>query len=240
MLLFQKGLINFLLVASFLLIQIATSANDNNSSENSYNPPAAKRIKQKRTVGSGSRGLCKSPFPKGALTLLVPESKVVHYTTLSRPSFYLYANATSEVPLIFNIIIPNAPTVDNPITEKTVTISQPGIYKIELPTGIELETEQIYFWQIGIPCKDNLEQIDQVLKAAVQKVPVSAELANQIEDPNLFEKKAQQLAALGIWYDALNLAVTEAFSSKGTNYLQELVREIGVDLQNSYLLSSKL
>ena len=234
---FKKGLIiNILLVANFMTMAMATPARGNNSSKNSYNPPPAKRIKQKRTVGSGSRGLCQRLFPKGSLTLLVPEPKVVHYTTLSRPSFYLYARATSDIPLVFNLIIPD-PTVDNPIAEKNVTISRTGLYKLELPADVELEAERIYFWQIGIPCENDLEQTDQVLKAAVQKIPVSAELAIQLKENTLPLKKARQLANWGICYDAFSLAVEQAQGSSSTHLVRQLVEEIGVDLETNYLSS---
>ncbi len=169
--------------------------------------------------------------------MLVPESRVVHYTTRSQPSFYLYAQETSNIPLKFNLVIPD-PTAKNPIAEGTLVIEQTGLYELKLPADVKLETGQIYLLQVGIPCSNEPEQIDQVLRAAVQKVPVSAQLSTQLELANSPLEKAQSYASSGIWYDAISLGIKQAqTSSESTNYVQQLIQEVGISLERRYFSS---
>ena len=226
-----------LVLSSFFLFPIPTEAHTNSS--RNYNSPSRK-IAQRRTVASGSRSLsCQTLFPKNSLTLLVPEEEVVHYTVSSSPSFYVYAQTASTVPLIFNLVIPD-PTANNPVIERTLVIEQPGLHEIKLPPEIELETDVVYFWQIGIPCSNNPQEIDQVIKAAVQKVRVDTILAHQLELANSPLEKAQIYSSSGIWYDSLNFALKQAqSSSRSVDYVQKLGQEIGIDLEIKYLSGSK-
>ena len=232
------GLITrFLVLSSFFLVPISHLAQA--SLLGDYNPRPPENIDQRTTVGSGSRSLsCQKLFPKNSLTLLVPKEEVVHYTVSSSPSFYLYAQASETVPLIFNLVIPD-PTANNPILEGTLVIEQPGLHEIKLPAEVELETGQIYLWQIGIPCKNNPQEIDQVIKAAVKKVRIDPELAHQLELADSPLPKAQIYASSGIWYDAFSLAAQKAVvSATAANYVQKLGQEAGIKLKNTYFSSS--
>ena len=205
-----------------------------------YNPPTtSESIDQRTTVGSGTRSLsCQKLFKKGSLTLLVPPEEIVHHTVSSHPSFYLYAQATSTVPLKFSLVIPE-PTAKNPIVEGTLVIERPGVYQIQLPAEVELETGQVYLWRIGIPCGDNPQKIEQVIKAAVKRVPVSAQLSTQLELANSPLEKAQSYASSGIWYDAFSLAVKQAqYSSESVDYVRKLGQEVvGINLETQFFSS---
>ena len=168
------GLTITVLTFSSLLTLISNLAKANNIFGN-YNPPTTKEVDQTRISGSGSRGLCQNPIPKDSLILLIPEEEIAHQTISSNPSFYFYAKTAPTVPLKFNLIIPE-PNANNPITKKTLKLKQPGLHKIELPSSIELEYDQIYLWQIGIPCSNNTARLSQVLRGAVKRVPLSEEL----------------------------------------------------------------
>ena len=225
-----------LVLSSFFLFLVPTEANTNPS--RNYNSRSPK-IAQRRSVGSGSRSLsCQTLFPKNSLTLLVPEEEVVHYTVSSSPSFYVYAQTASTVPLIFNLVIPD-PTAKNPVIEGTLVIDRPGLHEIKLTPEIELETDVVYFWQIGIPCSNNPQEIDQVIKAAVQKVPVDPKLAHQLQLANSDREKAQIYSSSGIWYDSLSFALKQApSSSKSVDYVLKLGQEIGIDFESKYLSSA--
>ena len=224
-----------LVLSSFFLFPNPTEANTNKPSRN-YKSPPPQKIAQRRSVGSGARSLsCQTLFAKNSLTLLVPQEEVVHYTVSRSPSFYVYAQAESTVPLIFNLVIPD-PTANNPVIERTLTIEQSGLHEIKLPTEIKLETDVVYFWQIGIPCSNNPQEIDQVIKAAVKKVRVDAKLAHQLKLANSPLEEAQIYASSGIWYDSLSFALKQAqSSSKSVDYVQKLGQEIGIDLEVEYL-----
>lgn len=197
----RAALIKILTVSTLCLFSPSTIANDSEWTE-SYESPPPKRVGQRRSVGSGSRSHCQNIFPKGALTLLVPEEKVVHYTTLANPNFYIYAQTTSKIPLEFTLVIPD-PKVDNPIVQKSLTVEEPGVKQIKLPTDFKLKTGQTYLWHIDIPCKNAPQNISQTLKAAIERVPVNALLAEQLEQANSPSEKAEVYVNHGIWYDLL-------------------------------------
>lgn len=194
---------------------------------NDYVPRNPQReIDQRRTSGSGLGYGCGNIFPRKSLTLLVPEEEVVYYTTKDNPSFYLYAQAASTVPLKFNLVIPE-PNVNNPIAEKTLVIEQPGLHEIKLPADVKLETDRIYFWQIGIPCKDNPQKMAQVLRAAVKRIPVSVQLTERLKSTDMFLKKAKFYAEEGIWYDALDLSFP--LYQYNSSSLSQLLKSMGVE-----------
>ena len=147
----KKGLLTRVLTLSSVFLGPIATVADANNLLGSYNPPPPEKVDQRRTLGSGSRSNCQSPLVKDSLTLLVPSEAVVHYTSSNNPSLYFYAQTASTVPLIFNLVIPE-PNNDNPIVEETLVIEQPGIQQIKLPAEVELETNQVYLWQIGLPC----------------------------------------------------------------------------------------
>ena len=226
-----------LTLSSFFLFPIPAIANTNTNKSRNYNPPSSEKIDQRRTVGSGSRSHCQSPLVKDSLTLLVPSEEVVHYTTSSNPSFYVYAKTSVTVPLRFDLVIPE-PINDNPLVEKILPISRPGVYQIKLPTQVKLETERVYVWQIGIPCSNNPQQINQVLQAAVKRVPVSDQLAHRLQLADSPLEEAQIYASSGIWYDALSSADDQdPEPAKSVNYVQILVQEVGIKLETRYLSS---
>ena len=122
-----------------------------------YNASKPDKVSQKRTVGSGSRGgnPCQSSWQKDSLVLLVPEAEVVHLTANSSPSLYFYARIDTKPSTVkFNLVNP-VERSQNPLVQKTITIDKSGIYRIDLEDSIELAPNELYLWQIGIPCENN-------------------------------------------------------------------------------------
>ncbi len=233
------GLLTSFLTSLFLLSPIVTVVNANNllGKENPP-PPEKEKIDQRRTLGSGSRSNCQSTWTKDSLTLLVPDAQVVHQTTKANPSFYFSAQATSTVPLIFNLVIPK-PNADNPLVEKKLVLDKPGIQEIKLPDEVKLETGQVYLWQIGVPCSNDPTTIAQVLKAGVKRVPISEELGNQLTEADSPLEKARIYSSNGIWYDALSWAEQDPDSLASTKYIQKLLEEEKINLELSAISINK-
>ena len=224
-----------LIISSCFLLAAPVIANTKKTNR-SYNPPSSEEIEQKRTVGSGSRSQCSSPFENNTLTLLVPPEEKVHYTTTSNPSLYFYATKSAAIPLKFNLVIPE-PINKNPLIETILLIEHPGIYKINLPNNIKLANNQIYLWQIGIPCNNNPENINQVLQAAIERVKLSDQFNNQLKFTHSSLERAKIYANSGIWYDALNYALQKSRdSSKSVTYAQKLGKEIGITLERNQIV----
>ncbi len=222
----------FFLSFSLLTIAKATNIFDN------YNPPDTKEVDQTRISGSGSRSNCQNPLADNSLILLLPEREIAHQTISSNPSFYLYAKTASEVPFRFNLVIPQ-PNANNPIMEKTLTISQPGVYKIALNSDIQLEYDQIHLWQIGIACSNNTARLSQVLRGAVKRVPISKKLALQLSVTEDSLEQAKIYARNGIWYEALDSALQKQDDPESVNYVHTLLHNEQITLDFT-LISPKI
>ena len=220
---------NLLIVGSFFLsFSLITIAKATNVFD-IYNPPDTEEVDQTRTAGSGSRSNCQNPLADNSLILLLPEQELAHQTISSNPSFYLYAKTAPEVPLRFNLVIPQ-PHANNPIMEETLTIEQPGVYKIALNSDIQLESDQIHLWQIGIACSNNTARLSQVLRGAVKRVPISKKLALQLSVTEDSLEQAKIYARNGIWYEALDSALQKQDDPESVNYVHTLLQNEQINL----------
>ncbi|MDJ0719297.1 MAG: DUF928 domain-containing protein [Prochloraceae cyanobacterium] len=214
----------------FLALFILKPASADGELPNYEPKPSEENVDQRRTISSGSRSICQSPFPKNSVFLLIPETEIAHYTTSSTPELYIYAKKTSKVPLSFRIVIPDI-NADNPKFEKTLLIEKEGFYKIKLPSSFKLEDGRIYLWQIAIPCLNDFTEIDQVLRGAILKVPLTQELRNQLSLAENSLDKARIYAENGIWYDALSSAAKSEQYLKSAKYVEKLLKDVNIDLE---------
>ena len=136
----RKILIN-LSTATFCLIAFSIShqAGASLGEFRSADDGRAKNIEQRRTLGSGTRSQCEITFPPSSITLLVPNTKVAHKTASSQPSFYVQTKVGNKTPLNFTLVDPK---VSKPVVESVITVSKPGIKKIELPNQTKLEQKK--------------------------------------------------------------------------------------------------
>jgi hypothetical protein len=221
---FSRFLIKILYLGfsgTFLLSSIAYAG----SLRYGYNASRPERVSQKRTVGSGSRSgnSCQSSWEKDSLVLLVPEAEVVHLTANSSPSLYFYARIDENPSTVkFNLVNP-VKRSQNPLVQKTITIDKSGIYRIDLEDKIELDTNELYLWQIGIPCENNSDRFQQILRAGIKKIEMSESLKREIESAES-TRKTEIYAEQGLWYDALNSAEGEDF--------QQLITQVNIDFED--------
>ena len=228
-----------LILSSLFLLLISTKTVANSNEPNRiFNPPPpkrVKRIKQNRTIGSGSRSKCNNPLKNKSMTMFVPEMNIVHYTTSSNPSFYL---DIKEIPskntqFLFKLVSPD-PLANNPIVEETFFIEETGIKELKLPPQVELEIGKVYLWLIVVPCANNPEEVAQVLRAAVERLPISWQLSNQLQVADSPENQAQIYAKEGIWYDTLSFSLQESqYSTESINYVKQLGQEVGINLETA-------
>lgn len=170
-------------------------------------------VEQRRTMSSGSRANCKSNLPESSLTLLVPKANVVHHTSSAAPSLFLHSQVASTLPFRFTLVNPQAV---EPVVEQTFSISQPGIKQLELPKSAKLEEGKIYLWYVTIPCQRNTRKYQEVLGAAVKRVPVDAKITRQLQQSSTREETAAVYATHGIWHEALSHAIQQATEGNPT------------------------
>jgi len=153
---------------------------------------------------SGSRTNCSPVLVDNSLSLLVPESKTPHLTVSDSPALYFYLEKSVEQPLLVNLVIP-LPGAKNPIFERKIAANKAGIHKVVIPKTIKLKRDQLYLWQVGIPCQNNPEKISQVLSAGIKKVKLPARQEKLLFKSNNVSQKVSILVGAGIWYDAIDL-----------------------------------
>lgn len=206
----KKILIN-LSTATFCLIAflISHKAGASLGGFRSADDDQAKNIEQRRTLGSGTRSQCEVTFPPNSITLLVPDTQVVHETANSQPSFYVETTVASKTPLNFTLVDPK---VSKPVAENSITVSKPGTKKIELPNQTKLEPNKIYLWYLGIPCRDSSEY-QEILTSSVKFVPASTMVLNKLQSTTGISKIMRIYAENGYWYDALDLSIRNGKSS---------------------------
>ncbi|MDJ0567538.1 MAG: DUF928 domain-containing protein [Pleurocapsa sp. MO_192.B19] len=114
--------------------------------------------------------------------------------------------------------------VPQPIVENSFLITQPGITKIELPKGINLEQGKVYLWYVAIPCDDSKNaQLQEILASSVEFVPVSSKVQADLENVNTDMEIAIIYFENGFWYDALAFSIESS-----SDYLQDLLSSINL------------
>lgn len=167
-------------------------------------PKTEEKVSQKRQSGSGSRTNCSSALSDNSLSLLVPESETPHLTVSDSPALYIYIEKSVEQPLLVNLVIP-LPGVENPIFERKIKANKAGIHKVVIPKTVKLKRDQLYLWQVGIPCQNNPEKISQVLSAGIKKIELPLRQEKLLFKSDNVIQKISILAGAGIWYDAIDL-----------------------------------
>lgn len=180
-----------------------------------------KKIEQRRSIGSGSRSPCQSYLPKDSIILLIPEAKVVHKTSVSRPTLFLKSDVALNSELKFTLVNPQEA---QPIVENTFSIRKPGIKKIELPNSIDLEQGTVYLWYIAISCSEtNNDQYLEVLGSSVEFVPPSTKLQIELKSARNYKETAVIYSENGYWYEALAFSVKD-----NSDYLQIVLSKLNI------------
>lgn len=213
----MKKLISYLTCLTLISALFTNAAVSNVRIGKFKHSKKATKVDQRRVTGTGTRSECQSSVAKDDLELLVPTEKVAHKTLSKSPSLYLYYAADKEINLRFTLVNPKRATT---LDAQTIHLNRKGVTEINLSSEVELQENQVYLWNVVIPCSNNPSLNQEVLRAGVEKIP-----RNQLINRNVNEAKSQRdkvniYAQNGIWYEALQKSLELSDESKCCNYLQ--------------------
>jgi hypothetical protein len=177
-------------------------------------PPVVKNPRSSQ--GSGSRG-CEASLPGDMVTLLIPSTDYVGQTTSGHPTFFWHLSQSSSVPIKFTLVEPG---VAQPLFEKQIDSSKPGIIQLELPKDRpELVTGRTYGWSVTLVCNARRPSANPYFYSWIERVPTTRALEQQLaeiaansnsqtatpssENHSSDRQRASIYAQAGLWYDAL-------------------------------------
>ena len=186
----------------------------------SYRPPTnSTPVTQRRSNGGGARGCGQDSLPPDSVDLLVLGEAVAHRTVSPEPSFFFSVNQLPSSPLRFTLVEPGVP---EPLVEHYLTVDQLGIWRIDMPSNVELAQGKTYFWNLVISCEG--DQTDQVIRAGVERVAPPSTLPQALSQADEPGEIAAAYAQSGIWYDAL---ATAHQSEVESDYFSQLLKMVG-------------
>ncbi len=163
-----------------------------------YTPP--NRGTPRSTQGTGSRG-CPDGKPVG-LSLLVPKDHT-GLTVSGRPTFFWNISEVPTASLEFALVQPG---VAKPLFVKQVKADKAGVVKVELPADMpELVPGQKYQWSVSLVCNQQRRSGDVFAQAAIERAPISPEMAAKLAGAKTDQERAGLYAQGGYWFDALTL-----------------------------------
>lgn len=193
-----------------------------------FTPPEKSQPGQ--TTGGGSRdgGSCaigKARNKNLSVVKLLPKSNI-GLTVEQRPSIMVYIPASTAKKAFFSI------QDENFKHHYQTTLQLPeesGVIKIKLPASLPaLETGKSYKYSLVMICGEDLEPDSPLVSGWIERVEAKRNTLNQKASVEL----ASQLAADGIWYDALS-TLAELRKSQPNNQSfvhswRELLNSVGL------------
>lgn len=187
-----------------------------------YVPPA-KDQKQQKATSSGSRG-CSGEFVD--IIPLVPTDHTP--TTISaNPNFLFLVKSKPNLPIYFSLVEPGRV---EPIWKSELTVERSGVLSVSTPQNVNLDMGKEYVWNLKVVCNPRRPAENWYIRAVVQRVPLTAELAQKLVDADSESERAAILAGNGIWYDAISISYHTKDEPKATSYFQQLLAQIGQTL----------
>ena len=184
-----------------------------------YIPPKQKQQRPRHTESSATRG-CHQQL-NNSVVLLAPVDHVGR-TVSPRPRLFYYSDGKNEIPAIMTLAARDGRVA---LWEKEITLKQPGLNHVSLPSDLQLKIDQEYLWTVTILCNPvNLSQgIEK--QVTIKRIPLSVALERQLA--TIPETEHSYLYALaGLWYDALSSLVSR--SPQDLSLLKELLAQIGL------------
>jgi hypothetical protein len=168
-----------------------------------YRPPSQGASRAR--MGGGSRTGVKLP----AIEALVPDHAGI--TLSPAPVLYWYCDEPTELPREFSLV--DANTLDTVKRHKLTGRIEKGWQKIDLrEIGVELSPDTPYEWRIAIVAGTG-KASDNAVAGGMIQLARKPQIADAALQPPL--KKAAQLAAAGVWYDALAAVMAEVEKDGG-------------------------
>lgn len=209
--------ISSLTIWSFFLIPIAKANIDITVL---FQPPPESE-KPENTEGAGSRqnGECPQEFDTSQLqesvenrlklTAIVPDSNY-GLTIRERPTFWIYLPKTSAQQAFLSI---KEEGIEHHWQQSFNLTGKAGIMGITLSDEAPvLEIGKNYQWAIILVCGNRPNPNDPVVAAWIKRVDKSQVIDSELPAKTMLEQAAWY-AQKGIWYDSLDLLITEKKSS---------------------------
>ncbi len=175
-----------------------------------YVPPQDQVPPRTRGGTAGRRTTC----DVSSITPIAPLN-YLGKTTQSHPTFYWSKTKGGNVPLEISLMeyLPN--TQQLVVLHRTRINSQANIDRFTMPpTWTGLEVGKTYAWQVVALCGS--PSANPYLRASIQRVASPTPTKLSLTD------RVQHLAAQGIWYDALNLAMESGNWELGKRLITDL------------------
>ncbi len=161
--------------------------------------------------------------PITAAPTAVTNREIVFGQTLNaRPKFWFYSpyslDRSRSTQFRLSVVNPQTnrtePLLANPLL---VTTEKPGVFAVELPPGIELQTSKLYRWSLTIRCgsEPSVAMSGAIARVALPSTPPKSAKDSQAELVYYIDNN--------LWYDAVNLAATDRRHWKPLMELVELL-----------------
>jgi len=162
------------------------------------------------------------------LTALAPES-YMGKTTSTHPTFAWFIDKSVAVPLQFSLYEHETTTKNlkpQPLFTKTLD-SVPGIMKLTLPQDTPgLSMGKTYAWQVVLLCSTQSPSQNSWIRRPFQISGVSPLLGQMIGATDDPVKKMNLYAEAGLWYDALNVALSANASPQINRSMSALLNNL--------------
>ncbi len=156
-----------------------------------------------------------------ALTVIAPPG--LASTISPRPVIYWHASNRINVPVELVLIEEQG---EEPLAE--VRLDPPldaGMQAFELPDDVSLELGKVYQFSVAAVADENVRSNDVFASTLLRH-----DMALLADPSGGSLAKAQELAAAGVWYDALALLEREAENSEAAKRLRDdLLRQVGLE-----------
>ncbi len=188
-----------------------------------YKPPP-KEETNNSTSGLVARGGC-SANQKTFLTALAPQHHIGK-TVATRPTLAWFVPDSKPYQLQFQLYEYEANSTLKLIWQQNLK-SQPGIMTLTLPAEQpKLAVGKRYRWKVIIFCNPNRPSNSLVTEAYLEVIPFSQNLKTQLDTITEPIAIADLFAEAGIWYDALDQAISLTQSSTDSRFELKLLEDL--------------
>ncbi|MBV6626843.1 MAG: DUF928 domain-containing protein [Rivularia sp. (in: Bacteria)] len=218
--------VSFLLTISLIPIWISPA-----EARIKFKPPVTSAPTEGDYAGGASRdkGSCaigKASSKNTSVVKLLPKSNI-GLTAKQRPSIMVYIPATTAQKAFFSVQDENF----NHHYQTTLDLPQEaGVMEIKLPASAPaLSTGKKYQYSLAIICGEYLEPDDRLISGWIERVDKKG---NRL-DRKVSVELASELAAEGMWYDALSTLAELRKSQPSNQYVanswQQLLNSVGLN-----------
>lgn len=224
-------LIRSLIVLGIVSIPMAIANAETEINTTVLFQPPSEEEQPENTEGAASRGnkVCSQDSPVSSqqmqnrinLTAVVPNNNY-GLTLKERPIFWVYLPPTSAKQVILTV----KEEESKPHWQQSVNLTEEvGIMGIKLSDDAPiLEVGKNYQWVVILVCNDRPHPNDPVVTSWIKRIDTQVSEGSPTE-----LEKAANYARQGIWYDALNILVTETSIDNWQNIWLEYLHSGGLD-----------